>query len=193
MMPRTPHSPRDLRTPRAQRTVARPTPWLLLCLSPLAVLAPPLLTLSACEDPTRYVPPVHPMIQASEDLAAPGHSLEERVSALSAATSAHHEEHGPELTGTLEEGRVQEFHLTLRGTFCYIVAGAAEDSLEVLDLELVDDNDVLLLADGDPSRMATMGIRQAICPMHPRAYKLRVSATRGSGSFSVRIFQASNI
>lgn len=149
--------------------------------------------LAACDDPTRHAPPVHPMVQASEALAAPGHSLDERVAALVAGTSRQHEPTGEPLVGTLDEGRAAEFQLTLRGTFCYIVAGAGEDSIEELDLELIDDQDVLLLLDRDPSRMATLGIRDAICPMRPAAYRLRVTATRGHGDFEVRVYQASNI
>ena len=51
----------------------------------------------------------------------------------------------------------------------------------------------LLLLDRDPSRMATLGIRDAICPMRPAAYRVRVTATRGHGDFEVRVYQASNI
>ncbi|MBK7153619.1 MAG: hypothetical protein IPH72_17875 [Sandaracinaceae bacterium] len=149
--------------------------------------------LAACDDPTRYVPPVHPMVQASETLAAPGHSLEERIAALVAGTSPQHEPTFEPLVGHLDAGRAAEFQLTLRGTYCYIMAGAGEDSIEELDLELIDDQDVLLLLDRDPSRMATLGIRDAICPMRPEAYRLRVTATRGQGAFEVRVFQASNL
>lgn len=182
---------------RVGRTVPTPSPaprtagpWALipaLCVAALCVPS------GACDDPTRYVAPVHPMIQASVDLAAPGHTLDERVAALSAGTSAHHEATTDPLTGTLEEGRAAEFQLTLRGTYCYIVAGAGEDTIEELDLELIDDQDVLLLLDRDPSRMATLGIRDAICPMRPAAYRLRVTATRGRGAFEARVYQASNL
>ena len=152
------------------------------------------LALSAgCEDPTRYVAPVHPMVQASLDLAAPGHSLDERIAAFEAGRSAHHEATTDPLVGTLEAGRAAEFQLTLRGTYCYIVVGAGEDSIEELDLELIDDQDVLVLLDRDPSRMATLGIRDAICPTFPAAYRLRVTATRGHGAFQARVYQASNI
>jgi hypothetical protein len=111
------------------------------------------------------------MVQASETLAAPGHSLEERMAALVAGTSPQHEPTLEPLVGHLDAGRAAEFQLTLRGTYCYIVAGAGEDSIEELDLELIDDQDVLLLLDRDPSRMATLGIRDAICPMRPEAYR----------------------
>ena len=50
-----------------------------------------------------------------------------RVAALVAGTSRQHEPTGEPLVGTLDAGRAAEFQLTLRGTFCYIVAGAGED------------------------------------------------------------------
>ena len=149
--------------------------------------------LPGCDDPARYEGPVHPMVRASLDLAGPGHTLEERAAALAAGTSAHHEPTTDTLTGTLEAGRAAEFQLTLRGTYCYIITGAGEDSIEELDLELIDDQDVLVLLDRDPSRMATLGIRDAICPTFPAAYRLRVTATRGHGAFQARVYQASNI
>jgi hypothetical protein len=133
------------------------------------------------------------MVQASIDLAAPGRTLQERVAALAAGTSQHHEPTTDPLTGTLGAGRAAEFQLTLRGTYCYIIAGAGDDGIEVLDLELIDDQDVLLLLDRDPSRMATLGIRDAICPMRPAAYRVRVTATQGHGDFEVRVYQASNL
>ena len=167
---------------------------LTAALTLISQLAPALGVLATgCEDPTRHQVLVHPMVQASIDFGGPGHSLEERMAALSAGTSAQHEPNTDVLLGTLEEGRVAEFMLTLRGTYCYIIVGAGEDSIAELDLELIDDQDVLLLRDRDPSRMATLGIRDSICPMTPAAYRLRVTATRGHGAFQARVYQASNI
>lgn len=91
--------------------------------------------------------------------------------------------------GSLDEGRTHTHGLVLVGTYCYRFFAQGSAGLEDLDISLVGPDGVPMQRDHEQGPVATLGLRDAICPYLSTEHRISVRATKGAGDYVVRIFR----
>lgn len=145
-----------------------------------------LLSLTACEERTLEGPPPADHGEAPDAEEDP---LGARMHAFGFERAPVYEpEDGTFFRGNLRRGQVEDYPVTLIGTRCYVAAAVGEDSIESLDMTMVDPNGSPLLRDEDEGNEVLLGLRNSLCPAVPGVYRIRVRVTEGSGDFVVRLY-----
>jgi hypothetical protein len=99
--------------------------------------------------------------------------------------------HDPEPTrDELEAGGTRDLQLVLLDGRCYRTVAAGGPGIEELDLLLFDPNGVLMREDATRGPQAVLGDAHPVCIDESGAYRLRVRATEGAGTFAVRTLRS---
>lgn len=101
---------------------------------------------------------------------------------------AYEPEEGTFYRGSLREGQVEDYPVTLIGTRCYVAAAVGADTIQALDMTIVDPNGSPLIRDEDEGREVVLGLRNSLCPGVPGVYRIRVRVSEGSGDYVVRLY-----
>ncbi len=97
-------------------------------------------------------------------------------------------EEGQTYRGALAAGERQDHAVVLVGTRCYVVAAVATESMENLNITLIDPRGAPIMRDDDEGAEALIGLRHAVCPNVPGAYRVRVEAEAGQGDYVMRVY-----
>ena len=145
-----------------------------------------LLTLTACEERTLEGPPP---ADHGEAPSAEEDPLGARIHAFAYERAAVYEpEAGTLFRGSLRQGQVEDYPVTLLGTRCYVAVAVGAESIESLDMTMVDPNGSPLLRDEDEGNEVVLGLRNSLCPAVPGVYRIRIRVSDGSGDFVVRLY-----
>ncbi len=96
---------------------------------------------------------------------------------------------GPLLRGVLVEGRWQREQVLLRTGRCYRVLAAASNTVEDLDLMLVDPSGEPVAHDGSVGPVAVLGEQGSLCLADSGLFQLRLKAFSGKGEYRARLMR----
>ena len=120
-----------------------------------------------------------------DPLAPPLSALDALAKRYAAGLSAD----GPAMEGELAAGERRDHLLVLRSGACYRVLGAAEGSLEDLDLALFDPAGAPVAEDPGQDRYPVLGVQSGVCPAQAGSFRLQAHAYVGQGKYAVRVFR----
>lgn len=96
---------------------------------------------------------------------------------------------GAAIEGELGQGERSDHLLVLRAGHCYRVVGAAEASLEDLDLALFDPAGAPVTEDPGQDRYPVIGLQSGICLAQAGSFRLQAHAYVGHGKFAIRLYR----
>jgi hypothetical protein len=96
---------------------------------------------------------------------------------------------GPAIEGELSQGERRDHLLVLRAGHCYRVIGAAEPSLEDLDLALFDPTGAPVTEDPGQDRYPVIGLQGGVCLAQAGSFRLQTHAYVGHGKFALRVYR----
>lgn len=108
-----------------------------------------------------------------------------------------YQQYAPDMTpssylqhGYLYEGQEEQFSTVFEVGYCYRVIGVSGETMQDLDLFIVDENGNSIAADTGVENFAVLGMgRDTLCPQWTGAFYVTSRAYRGYGDYGVQVFR----
>lgn len=92
--------------------------------------------------------------------------------------------------GNLYEGQEEEFSTVFEVGYCYRVIGVSGETMQDLDLFIVDENGNAISSDTGVENFAVLGMgSDMICPRWTGPFYITARAYRGYGDYGVQVFR----